>query len=38
MFKEEIAESTEIFLADVERKNYLIRVIENICGLFSPVL
>ena len=38
MFRTEMEESTEIFLADVERKNYLVRVMENICGLFAPVL
>ena len=30
--------SSEIFLADVERKSLFIRVAENICGLFAPVL
>ena len=38
MFRTEMEESTEIFLADVERKSYLVRVMENICGLFAPVL
>ncbi len=37
-FKSEMADSSEIFLSDVEQKNYLIRVVENICGLFAPVL
>ena len=37
-FKSEMADSSEIFLSDVEQKHYLIRVIENICGLFAPVL
>ena len=38
LFKSELEESTEIFLADIERKPYMTRVIENICGLFSPLL
>ena len=38
LFKNEMEESTEIFLADIERKNYFVRVAENICGLFAPVL
>ena len=38
LFLQELDESAEIFLADVERKSPLIRIAENICGLFSPVL
>lgn len=38
LFQSEMEESTEISLADVERKTYLTRVAENICGLFAPVL
>ena len=38
MFRTEMEESTEIYLADVERKSHLVRVMENICGLFAPVL
>lgn len=38
LFMTEIEESSEIFLADIERKSYFVRVAENICGLFAPVL
>ena len=38
LFKTELEESSEIFLADVEQKNYFVRIAENICGLFAPVL
>ena len=38
LFKTELNESSEIFLSDVERKAWFIRVAENVCGLFSPVL
>ena len=38
MFLRETDSSEEIFLADVERKNPMVRIAENICGLFSPVL
>ena len=38
LLQKEMEESDEIFLADVERKTPLVRISENICGLFAPIL